>query len=152
MFYDIILIFFFFKQKTAYELRISDWSSDVCSSDLLVDPLFGGGEIAQCLADSGAGFGDEHLGAVLAITRGEDRGGRAGVILLPRAAFGAVAGQAVEAGGDVGRVDRYLARLATRRSFLPFGEAREEPALICIGAGDRKSVGEGKGRCERVES
>src|SRR3546814_6272353 len=29
------LLFFFFKQKTAYELRISDWSSDVCSSDLL---------------------------------------------------------------------------------------------------------------------
>src|SRR3546814_1335940 len=39
---DIVLIilsvnmflFFFFKQKTAYEMRISDWSSDVCSSDL----------------------------------------------------------------------------------------------------------------------
>src|SRR3546814_6258060 len=29
--------FFFFKQKTAYEMRISDWSSDVCSSDLTVD-------------------------------------------------------------------------------------------------------------------
>src|SRR3546814_9029878 len=29
-------IFFFFKQKTAYEMRISDWSSDVCSSDLCV--------------------------------------------------------------------------------------------------------------------
>src|SRR3546814_3281389 len=28
------VIFFFFKQKTAYEMRISDWSSDVCSSDL----------------------------------------------------------------------------------------------------------------------
>src|SRR3546814_1816852 len=28
--------FFFFKQKTAYEVRISDWSSDVCSSDLAV--------------------------------------------------------------------------------------------------------------------
>src|SRR3546814_4926595 len=28
---------FFFKQKTAYEMRISDWSSDVCSSDLLAD-------------------------------------------------------------------------------------------------------------------
>src|SRR3546814_2620748 len=27
--------FFFFKQKTAYEMRISDWSSDVCSSDLI---------------------------------------------------------------------------------------------------------------------
>src|SRR3546814_7675240 len=30
----ICFIFFFFKQKTAYEMRISDWSSDVCSSDL----------------------------------------------------------------------------------------------------------------------
>src|SRR3546814_7935199 len=29
-----VLFFFFFKQKTAYEMRISDWSSDVCSSDL----------------------------------------------------------------------------------------------------------------------
>src|SRR3546814_4131008 len=29
-------LFFFFKQKTAYEMRISDWSSDVCSSDLRV--------------------------------------------------------------------------------------------------------------------
>src|SRR3546814_5261012 len=28
------MMFFFFKQKTAYEMRISDWSSDVCSSDL----------------------------------------------------------------------------------------------------------------------
>src|SRR3546814_3941182 len=30
------MFFFFFKQKTAYEMRISDWSSDVCSSDLMV--------------------------------------------------------------------------------------------------------------------
>src|SRR3546814_10576721 len=40
-FYTVVLfgsfcsIFFFFKQKTAYEMRISDWSSDVCSSDLV---------------------------------------------------------------------------------------------------------------------
>src|SRR3546814_18588590 len=32
-----MLCFFFFKQKTAYEMRISDWSSDVCSSDLEID-------------------------------------------------------------------------------------------------------------------
>src|SRR3546814_14484916 len=37
--YDVVLLlvysfFFFFKQKTAYDMRISDWSSDVCSSDL----------------------------------------------------------------------------------------------------------------------
>src|SRR3546814_5811628 len=31
-----IVCFFFFKQKTAYEMRISDWSSDVCSSDLQI--------------------------------------------------------------------------------------------------------------------
>src|SRR3546814_13988451 len=30
-----VFLFFFFKQKTAYEMRISDWSSDVCSSDLI---------------------------------------------------------------------------------------------------------------------
>src|SRR3546814_4797174 len=35
----ICLFFFFFKQKTAYEMRISDWSSDVCSSDLLRPPI-----------------------------------------------------------------------------------------------------------------
>src|SRR3546814_4504433 len=33
----ISMFFFFFKQKTAYEMRISDWSSDVCSSDLLLN-------------------------------------------------------------------------------------------------------------------
>src|SRR3546814_1395048 len=32
------VVFFFFKQKTAYEMRISDWSSDVCSSDLASCP------------------------------------------------------------------------------------------------------------------
>src|SRR3546814_8967055 len=55
----VYLLFFFFKQKTAYEMRISDWSSDVCSSDLIegigsavtaglaaraVEPRHGGGK------------------------------------------------------------------------------------------------------------
>src|SRR3546814_7992272 len=34
-----VIIFFFFKQKTAYDMRISDWSSDVCSSDLDLIPF-----------------------------------------------------------------------------------------------------------------
>src|SRR3546814_2371637 len=38
MYVDSCLVFFFFKQKTAYEMRISDWSSDVCSSDLVPLP------------------------------------------------------------------------------------------------------------------
>src|SRR3546814_6308172 len=38
MWYVVIVFwFFFFKQKTAYEMRISDWSSDVCSSDLVAE-------------------------------------------------------------------------------------------------------------------
>src|SRR3546814_9703655 len=43
----LFCVFFFFKQKTAYEMRISDWSSDVCSSDLdeaareRAGPIFG---------------------------------------------------------------------------------------------------------------
>src|SRR3546814_6834591 len=37
----IIFVFFFFKQKTAYEMLISDWSSDVCSSDLTPQWIIG---------------------------------------------------------------------------------------------------------------
>src|SRR3546814_2093684 len=38
----LCLFFFFFKQKTAYEMRISEWSSDVCSSDLDMQCAFFG--------------------------------------------------------------------------------------------------------------
>src|SRR3546814_281499 len=63
-FYSLVLCvfvfyFFFFKQKTAYEMLISDWSSDVCSSDLMA--------IASGMAD-GLGTGDNTRSAV--ITRG----------------------------------------------------------------------------------
>src|SRR3546814_3096430 len=39
-----VVMFFFFKQKTAYEMRISDWSSDVCSSDLAIGVIDAGGK------------------------------------------------------------------------------------------------------------
>src|SRR3546814_780719 len=39
-FYGVVLFIFFFKQKTAYEMRISDWSSDVSSSDLATYLVF----------------------------------------------------------------------------------------------------------------
>src|SRR3546814_6533457 len=51
---SLSLLFFFFKQKTAYELRIRDWSSDVCSSDLVSAALPGGdhtiivGDVVAC--------------------------------------------------------------------------------------------------------
>src|SRR3546814_3760168 len=51
--------FFFFKQKTAYEMRISDWSSDVCSSDLADPPAQGqlvdGADILAVDGDAAAG-------------------------------------------------------------------------------------------------
>src|SRR3546814_9722195 len=40
---DVCVVFCFFKQKTAYEMRISDWSSDVCSSDLVPSLTIGEG-------------------------------------------------------------------------------------------------------------
>src|SRR3546814_6103099 len=46
---SVCVVVFFFKQKTAYEMRISDWSSDVCSSDLSI--LFtGDGDFADAVA------------------------------------------------------------------------------------------------------
>src|SRR3546814_13430781 len=60
--------FFFFKQKTAYELRISDWSSDVCSSDLLVGP---DEESEQWVSAIAARIGAPH--AVLCKVRRGDR-------------------------------------------------------------------------------
>src|SRR3546814_5293933 len=43
---------FFFKQKTAYEVRISDWSSDVCSSDLIAGRSEASAAIPAALADT----------------------------------------------------------------------------------------------------
>src|SRR3546814_3646669 len=45
------MFFFFFKQKTAYEMRISDWSSDVCSSDLGFGKTEGDGRSRRDAAD-----------------------------------------------------------------------------------------------------
>src|SRR3546814_13586666 len=54
--------FFFFKQKTAYEMRISDWSSDVCSSDLV--EVFAEQALAHHLAQVAMSRRDDaHVGA-----------------------------------------------------------------------------------------
>src|SRR3546814_7940613 len=52
-FVSFLFLFFFVKQKTAYEMRMSDWSSDVCSSDLTVRPdsiQFHGSETPEWIA------------------------------------------------------------------------------------------------------
>src|SRR3546814_18962552 len=86
------LCFFFFKQKTAYEMRISDWSSDVCSSDLedSVDAATDFRElylqtivhreervvVEQSLAESGLIADDKH--ALAGLTQPRDRPEAAG--------------------------------------------------------------------------
>src|SRR3546814_8738342 len=56
----VLFVVFFFKQKTAYEMRISDWSSDVCSSDL-----------AQCGQPRGAiGVGQRDAGLHFGVVAG----------------------------------------------------------------------------------
>src|SRR3546814_7445013 len=63
------VLFFVFKQKTAYEMRISDWSSDVCSSDLQDDDIL-------LVLDETLGLFDHHFGDLDVARRGlvEGRG------------------------------------------------------------------------------
>src|SRR3546814_15854788 len=60
-----VLLFFFFKQKTAYEMRISDWSSDVCSSDLNGGQTggFGAGQALGAMAEIADRAGLRAIGA-----------------------------------------------------------------------------------------
>src|SRR3546814_4823847 len=69
------MLIFFFKQKTAYEMRISDWSSDVCSSDLQ----------RRSEVEVGVQFEDIGLGAIAGIA---ERGDFAQVARLRHAAIG----------------------------------------------------------------
>src|SRR3546814_13571235 len=93
------MLFFFFKQKTAYEMRISDWSSDVCSSDL------GAGQETQGIGAAGRPGDAEGLESQL--TLGDARQ----IALLLRLAHvpphGAHGVHLREAGGPVpaGRLD-----------------------------------------------
>src|SRR6056297_4145101 len=71
------LFFFFFKQKTAYEILRSDWSSDVCSSDLAAHRR------GRCARASGLGSGAALRGAV-AFGAGDGAAGRGRDLALPR--------------------------------------------------------------------
>src|SRR3546814_2173120 len=120
----VYVSFFFFKQKTAYEMRISDWSSDVCSSDL-----------ARRGRGRGAGT------AALAAAPGHQRVVDPYVGRLPEAALHQVIGQADR------RLDIEAARLQQRRQFLRGREFRpvvgtaRHPAQQVLGGDDRGGPG-----------
>src|SRR3546814_12137482 len=121
-------MFFFFKQKTAYEMRISDWSSDVCSSDLEMQKWKTHPEIAKILKGAkrvsyGArAISDGGLQSVpkLAFPGGALIGDSAGFLNVPRIKgthtsmqSGMLAAEAefaeVAAGGSRGQLDHYQA-------------------------------------------
>src|SRR3546814_15866249 len=98
------VLFFFFKQKTAYEMRISDWSSDVCSSDLL-PPLRVAG-----LLEAARGALAQLSDAEMLVTRLEAYPERDTAFAMARA----TSRQAVE--DLIEGIDQGLARHAARRS------------------------------------
>src|SRR3546814_8873659 len=71
-YYLFFLYVFFFKQKTAYEMRISDWSSDVCSSDLQAGDAGGGRWHQEGDDEADHDQADHHMAGIRADTR-EDR-------------------------------------------------------------------------------
>src|SRR3546814_9586987 len=71
------MCFFFFKQKTAYEMRISDWSSDVCSSDLRTADRVGRVAMRSDVGSTLGAFADDGADLILTILVHPDRvGGR----------------------------------------------------------------------------
>src|SRR3546814_854136 len=83
-FHSVVVVFhfFFFKQKTAYEMRISDWSSDVCSSDLLAhqrgaQPDLAAVQLAPAVAAAGAAHPATSRGSAAHRLRRAEQIGRA---------------------------------------------------------------------------
>src|SRR5213596_372191 len=117
-----LLCFFFFKQKTAYEIRPCDWSSDVCSSDLeawLREPTHGIKRVAH--------DGERHV-----VARGREVGDALPVVrrgIVAERGRGGLAG-AVDPSGDVDLIvqdggGQLLDRLRKRRGSGPAAVALE---------------------------
>src|SRR3546814_13942307 len=129
------MLFFFFKQKTAYEMRISDWSSDVCSSDLPASRPVLGADIVKLLGLPGHGLGRRSgvHGIGLARSAEKPESGERQLALAMNLAADL---------GDVAPLPHHFGRkldlLANRRDKPDLsGAKRRQPGER---AGDRKSV------------
>src|SRR3546814_16999146 len=138
----MFIFFFFFKQKTAYEMRISDGSSDVCSSDL------------------------DAIAPKDRVERRRDHRTKSIFVKRPHRMFAARPAADILAGDEDLRirigcavhqeVRRFFA--TADRDIAPAGEQAVGPAGLAHrlpparGGEDRKSVGEGKGGSVRVDS
>src|SRR3546814_21129444 len=117
--------FFYFKQKTAYEMRISDWSSDVCSSDLAreFDPaadddrdafLAVGQDELERPADLAALRGVEARRERVEKDRGRDRADETAALPIARRRFDGVAAQAGRAGEIIRSEERRVGKEGVR--------------------------------------
>src|SRR3546814_13088480 len=136
--------FFFFKQKTAYEMRISDWSSDVCSSDLVQPVVEGDRVVAEEVLKAGRARdeGQQAVAEELAHAVGgvevdivgpadaERHAGIAPGLAVAGAAHGAPAVHAVDVGVPTGQE-------GGRRLYQP-------PPVVAPSRRERKRAVEGK--------
>src|SRR3546814_1201694 len=120
MSYEVLIEMFIFKQKTAYEMRMSDWSSDVCSSDLMLDNGLAYLRISSFTTETGAS-----LDKVFAQLQKDSKGEIKGMILDLRNNPGGVLDAAVKVG------DAFLTQgpIVTIKSRNPGDQrALDEPA------------------------
>src|SRR3546814_9403245 len=119
-----LLLFFFFKQKTAYEMRISDWSSDVCSSDLEEEPQRADDAVHRWCGDARLLLLDLELPDILG-ARGVGRAPEPGrepsdiatiitMRLLREAAPGHVVDKALAQRADLANMDKLVHRSTTQ--------------------------------------
>src|SRR3546814_9001139 len=101
-----MLVFFFFKQKTAYEMRISDWSSDVCSSDLIAEEIAVSQNVGE-LSLSLRSIADNKTQLEEAIASGDvtvpDGDPKAEQAMLLKIASQPVSGESTYSTGEIGR-------------------------------------------------
>src|SRR3546814_16616655 len=117
-----VVIVFFFKQKTAYEMRISDWSSDVCSSDLSKSAIDSSGRASS-------GSSSAPIGGIASLNS-------------PSSMIGATSGNRTSGGGGVGAA----ISVPTVRNTGGGWTAADGGDCACAGATHqaRKRVVEGK--------
>src|SRR3546814_20829280 len=137
-----MFVFFLFcsKQKTAYELRISDWSSDVCSSDLLrrfARVHVGGRHARAALTDEDAQRDILPLGPLHILERAEPHRNRGGGIAIIKRVGGVGAGLG-------GGVAEHL------RAVESFGNGQHVRALYGARAGEKLSVNSKERRLGRA--
>src|SRR3546814_13996940 len=131
MCFSFVFVFFFFKQKTAYEMRISDWSSDVCSSDLIGMRLVAAGLLALSLASCDL-FGERGPVRIAAIgplnaaanpINGELSTTNAA---LPEATSQGLGSYDGAGEIDVGLAERWAVTTDARSNIIPVRQARAE--------------------------